>query len=140
MLECDGRTDSQEKQEKVKHKGLRHKPVQARVKYPDEDGVRLCPDISTPNAGFPLPGHVMTGPEVWREHGMEGYAWWEHDPVQSRLSAPSQGCRNEASKDLNLNHTDCIIEQLIEVRDRSLMVSVHCECDSEMRPRERLGG
>ena len=42
---------------------------------------RLYPDLGAPNAGWPLPGHVMTGPrqgpgtEVWREHGMEGYEW-----------------------------------------------------------------
>ena len=45
------------------------------------DVIRLYPDLGAPNAGWPLPGHVMTGPrqgpgtEVWREYGMEGYDW-----------------------------------------------------------------
>ena len=38
-------------------------------------------NLRTPNAGFPLPGHVLTGPdqgpgtEVWKRFGMEGYDW-----------------------------------------------------------------
>ena len=42
---------------------------------------RLWPDLSTPNPGFPLPGHVMAGTEQgpgtepWREYGMDGYEW-----------------------------------------------------------------
>ena len=38
--------------------------------------------MMTPNAGFPLPGHVLTGPkfrdrgtEAWKKYGMEGYDW-----------------------------------------------------------------
>ena len=43
--------------------------------------VRLWPDLSAPNPGFPLPGHVLAGPEqgpgteAWREHGMDGHEW-----------------------------------------------------------------
>ena len=50
-------------------------------KNPDDDGVVLWPQLWTPNAGFPLPGHVLVGPlqgpgtEPWREYGMEGYDW-----------------------------------------------------------------
>ena len=50
-------------------------------KNPDDDGVILWPQLWTPNAGFPLPGHVLVGPqqgpgtEPWREYGMEGYDW-----------------------------------------------------------------
>ena len=45
------------------------------------DAHLFYPDLSTPNAGWPLPGHVMVGPQqgpgtdVWREYGMEGYDW-----------------------------------------------------------------
>ena len=47
----------------------------------DDEGVILWPQLWTPNAGFPLPGHVLVGPdqgpgtEPWREYGMEGYDW-----------------------------------------------------------------
>ena len=50
-------------------------------KNPDDDGVILWPHLMTPNAGFPLPGHVLVGPlqgpgtEPWREYGMEGHDW-----------------------------------------------------------------
>ena len=50
-------------------------------KNPDDKGVILWPQLWTPNAGFPLPGHVLVGPdqgpgtEPWREYGMEGYDW-----------------------------------------------------------------
>ena len=50
-------------------------------KNPDDKGVILWPQLWTPNAGFPLPGHVLVGPdqgpgtEPWREYGMEGHDW-----------------------------------------------------------------
>ena len=50
------------------------------VEY-DKEVHRFYPDLGAPNAGWPLPGHVMTGPrqgpgtDVWREYGMEGYDW-----------------------------------------------------------------
>ena len=50
-------------------------------KTPEELEVQLWPSLRTPNAGFPLPGHVMAGPEqgpgteAWRKYGMEGYDW-----------------------------------------------------------------
>ena len=43
--------------------------------------LEVWPNMSTPNAGFPLPGHVLTGPgqgpgtEAWKKYGMEGYDW-----------------------------------------------------------------
>ena len=43
--------------------------------------LEVWPNLSTPNAGFPLPGHVLTGPkqgpgtEAWKKYGMEGYDW-----------------------------------------------------------------
>ena len=51
------------------------------MENPEELEVQLWPSLRTPNAGFPLPGHVMSGPEqgpgteVWRKYGMEGYDW-----------------------------------------------------------------
>ena len=51
------------------------------VKNPDGPALRVWPDMMTPNAGFPLPGHVLTGPvqgpgtEAWKKYGMEGYDW-----------------------------------------------------------------
>ena len=51
------------------------------VENPEELEVQLWPSLRTPNAGFPLPGHVMAGPEqgpgteAWRKYGMEGYDW-----------------------------------------------------------------
>ena len=43
--------------------------------------LEIWPNLGTPNAGFPLPGHVLTGPqqgpgtEAWKKYGMEGYDW-----------------------------------------------------------------
>ena len=43
--------------------------------------LEVWPGMRTPNAGFPLPGHVLTGPnqgpgtEAWKKYGMEGYDW-----------------------------------------------------------------
>ena len=43
--------------------------------------LEVWPNLRTPNAGFPLPGHVLTGPkqgpgtEAWKKYGMEGYDW-----------------------------------------------------------------
>ena len=43
--------------------------------------LEVWPNLNTPNAGFPLPGHVLTGPdqgpgtEAWKKYGMEGYDW-----------------------------------------------------------------
>ena len=51
------------------------------IDNPEELEVQLWPSLRTPNAGFPLPGHVMAGPEqgpgteAWRKYGMEGYDW-----------------------------------------------------------------
>ena len=51
------------------------------VGYHDGPALRVWPDLRTPNAGFPLPGHVLTGPnqgpgtEAWEKYGMEGYDW-----------------------------------------------------------------
>ena len=48
---------------------------------PDGLALQVWPDLRTPNAGFPLPGHVLTGPkqgpgtEAWKKYGMEGYDW-----------------------------------------------------------------
>ena len=48
---------------------------------PDGPALQVWPDLRTPNAGFPLPGHVLTGPkqgpgtEAWKKYGMEGYDW-----------------------------------------------------------------
>ena len=54
-------------------------------KNPDQPALRVWPDMMTPNAGFPLPGHVLTGPvqgpgteawkKAWKKYGMEGYDW-----------------------------------------------------------------
>ena len=47
----------------------------------DDRIFRAWPELRTPNAGFPLPGHVLTGPdqgpgtETWEKYGMEGYDW-----------------------------------------------------------------
>ena len=51
------------------------------VENPEELEAQFWPSLRTPNAGFPLPGHVMAGPEqgpgteAWRKYGMEGYDW-----------------------------------------------------------------
>ena len=43
--------------------------------------LEVWPNLNTPNAGFPLPGHVLTGPKrgpgtkTWKKYGMEGYDW-----------------------------------------------------------------
>ena len=43
--------------------------------------LEVWPKLLTPNAGFPLPGHVLTGPKqgpgtkAWKKYGMEGYDW-----------------------------------------------------------------
>ena len=43
--------------------------------------LEVWPNLRTPNAGFPLPGYVLTGPkqgpgtEAWKKYGMEGYDW-----------------------------------------------------------------
>ena len=43
--------------------------------------LQVWADLRTPNAGFPLPGHVLTGPnqgpgtKAWKKYGMEGYDW-----------------------------------------------------------------
>ena len=43
--------------------------------------LEIWPNLNTPNAGFPLPGHVLTGPKrgpgtkTWKKYGMEGYDW-----------------------------------------------------------------
>ena len=50
---------------------------------PESDHLTLevWPNLNTPNAGFPLPGHVLTGPKrgpgtkAWKKYGMEGYDW-----------------------------------------------------------------
>ena len=48
---------------------------------PDRLTLKVWPDMATPNAGFPLPGHVLTGPKqgpgtrAWKKYGMEGYDW-----------------------------------------------------------------
>ena len=48
---------------------------------PDRLTLQVWPDMATPNAGFPLPGHVLTGPKqgpgtrAWKKYGMEGYDW-----------------------------------------------------------------
>ena len=50
-------------------------------KNPDGLAFQVWPKLSTPNAGFPLPGHVLTGPKqgpgtkAWKKYGMEGYDW-----------------------------------------------------------------
>ena len=47
----------------------------------DGRAFQVWPNLRTPNAGFPLPGHVLTGPdqgpgtEAWKRYGMEGYDW-----------------------------------------------------------------
>ena len=52
-----------------------------RIENPKGPALRVWPDLRAPNAGFPLPGHVLTGPdqgpgtEAWRKHGMEGHDW-----------------------------------------------------------------
>ena len=49
--------------------------------YPDQRALEVWPNLRTPNAGFPLPGHVLTGPgqgpgtKAWKKYGMEGYDW-----------------------------------------------------------------
>ena len=51
------------------------------TKNPDGLALQAWPDLRTPNAGFPLPGHVLTGPNqgpgtrTWKQYGMEGYDW-----------------------------------------------------------------
>ena len=51
------------------------------VDRPEDPGFRQWPAFQDPNAGFPLPGHVLTTPEtgpgteVWKEKGMEGNDW-----------------------------------------------------------------
>ena len=51
------------------------------VDRPEEPGFRQWPAFQDPNAGFPLPGHVLTTPEtgpgteVWKEKGMEDNDW-----------------------------------------------------------------
>ena len=43
--------------------------------------LEVWPNLGKPNAGFPLPGHVLTGPgqgpgtKAWKKYGMEGYDW-----------------------------------------------------------------
>ena len=52
-----------------------------RTENPKGPALRIWPDLEALNAGFPLPGHVLTGPdqgpgtETWRKHGMEGHDW-----------------------------------------------------------------
>ena len=52
-----------------------------RIENPKGPALRVWPDLEAPNAGFPLPGHVLTGPdqgpgtEAWRKRGMEGHDW-----------------------------------------------------------------
>ena len=47
----------------------------------EDQGFRQWPILPYPNAGFPLPGHVLTmrdygpGLEIWREKGMDGNDW-----------------------------------------------------------------
>ena len=47
----------------------------------DQPALEVWPNLRTPNAGFPLPGHVLTGPKrgpgtkAWKKYGMEGYDW-----------------------------------------------------------------
>ena len=51
------------------------------IENPRGQALRVWPDLGTPNAGFPLPGHVLTGPDqgpgtkAWEKYGMEGYDW-----------------------------------------------------------------
>ena len=51
------------------------------LSHPDQQALRAWPDLETPNAGFPLPGHVLTGPQqgpgtdTWKKYGMEGCDW-----------------------------------------------------------------
>jgi hypothetical protein len=48
------------------------------IDRPEEPGFRQWPILPYPNAGFPLPGHVLTmrdygpGLEIWREKDMDG--------------------------------------------------------------------
>lgn len=48
---------------------------------PDDPGFRQWPVIPRPNAGFPLPGHVLVpegygpGSAIWEEKDMDGYDW-----------------------------------------------------------------
>ena len=43
--------------------------------------LEVWPSLNKPNAGFPLPGHVLTGPsrgpgtKTWKKYGMEGHDW-----------------------------------------------------------------
>ena len=51
------------------------------VQNPDDPAFRQWPMYNDPNAGFPLPGHVMTTPEtgpgteVWKAKGMDDNDW-----------------------------------------------------------------
>ena len=51
------------------------------IENPKGQALQVWPKLSTPNAGFPLPGHVLTGPKqgpgtkAWKKYGMEGYDW-----------------------------------------------------------------
>ena len=57
------------------------KVSKAYATYPDQRALEAWPNLGKPNAGFPLPGHVLTGPKHrpgtkrWKEYGMEGYDW-----------------------------------------------------------------
>ena len=54
------------------------------IKLEEEETIfEIWPNTHRPNAGFPLPGHVMATPqfgpgtETWKEYGME--SWEEYD-------------------------------------------------------------
>ena len=76
--EAPGHILTEEQLVKTRRKNI---TAPASVENPEELEVQLWPSLRTPNAGFPLPGHVMAGPkqgpgtEAWRKYGMEGYDW-----------------------------------------------------------------
>ena len=65
------------KQKRTFKRGIFHRSAE----NPDGPALRVWPHLATPNAGFPLPGHVLTGPKqgpgtkAWKKYGMEGYDW-----------------------------------------------------------------
>ena len=65
------------KQKRTFKRGVFHRSAE----NPDGPALRVWPHLATPNAGFPLPGHVLTGPKqgpgtkAWKKYGMEGYDW-----------------------------------------------------------------
>ena len=67
-------TDEQKRTTPRKHS-------QRTIENRDGRAFQVWPNLRTPNAGFPLPGHVLTGPdqgpgtEAWKKYGMEDYDW-----------------------------------------------------------------